>query len=200
MARSERSVALRAATDVPQRGRHPEGLVLRGGMVGEDRLQPHDALVNLREFDVVIRLLGEVLQGEDRRANEVQLPSRVIGRDRPRRRVRVRVPGPPPGGSRPVIAPCSPLLDCQYLPRTAPQALCPYVRQNGRTPVSGGFVGADDGTRTHDLLHGKPVRPSVETHRDQWGRIPPEVLSSGTHQGSSGGVMASHHLLTNRRR
>ena len=26
---------------------------------------------------------------------------------------------------------------------------------NKKTPVSGGFLRADDGTRTHDLLHGK---------------------------------------------
>jgi hypothetical protein len=45
-----------------QSGRHPEGLVLRRGMVGEDRLQSDDALVNLRQLDIIIRLLGEVLQ------------------------------------------------------------------------------------------------------------------------------------------
>jgi hypothetical protein len=43
-------------------------------MVGENRLQSDDALVNPREFDAVIRLLGEVLQRHDRRANEVELP------------------------------------------------------------------------------------------------------------------------------
>jgi hypothetical protein len=29
------------------------------------------------------------------------------------------------------------------------------IRDNAKAPVSGGFLLADDGTRTHDLLHGK---------------------------------------------
>jgi hypothetical protein len=53
------------------------------------------------------------------------------------------------------------------------------IRPKKKTQFQG-LGRADDGTRTHDLLHGKPVRAAVETHRDQSGRIPSEVLSSGT--------------------
>mgnify|MGYP003693963467 CR=1 FL=1 len=70
---------------------------------------PTIALVNLRQLYVVIRLLGEVLEGEDRRPDQVQLAARVIGRDRPRRCWR---------SSRPVADPRHPLA-----PTTSPMSM-----------------------------------------------------------------------------
>jgi hypothetical protein len=55
---------------------HPQGLVFSLGVVGQDRLQTHDAIVHLGEFHVVMGLLGEILQRHDGLPDEVEQAAR----------------------------------------------------------------------------------------------------------------------------
>ena len=41
------------------------------------------------------------------------------------------------------------------------------TREAEKTPVSGGFIQADGGTRTHDLLHGNPTRAATRCNAVQ---------------------------------
>jgi len=47
-------------------------------MISEDRLKPNDAFVHLRQILIVVRLFGEVLESEDRLADEVEQAAGVI--------------------------------------------------------------------------------------------------------------------------
>jgi hypothetical protein len=67
------SRALSDAPDVLQSGRHTERRVGVLRVVGEDRLQRQQALVNLREFLIVMVALREDLQREDRRPDVIEV-------------------------------------------------------------------------------------------------------------------------------
>ncbi len=64
--------------------------------------------------------------------------------------------------------------------------------------VSGALSEADDGTRTHDLLHGKRVRASWLNHPDLRSRVAPSSPSGTVGLRGPVSVMASHHSLTKR--